>query len=71
MNGEYGYFVAILDVQRMVRAQFEYENLEEDRPSRTGRTAAALRQRCDSIVGKMRETSKRREVAQDPVSIGD
>jgi hypothetical protein len=71
MSGDYGGFIAIQVVQRMVRAQFEYEEPEEVRPSRTRRTAAALRQRCASIVGKVRETSERREVAKDPVSIGD
>jgi len=71
MSGDYGGFIAIQYVQRMVRAQFEYEEPEEVRPLRNRRTAAALRQRCASIVGKVRETSGRREIAQAPVSIGD
>ena len=71
MSVDYGGFIAIQYVQRMVRAQFEYEEPEEVRPLRNRRTAAALRQRCAYIVGKMRKTSERRKVVQDPVSIGD
>jgi hypothetical protein len=71
MYGDLGGFVAILDAQRRIRAQLEYDVPGEERPSRVRRAVAALGQQIASIVVKARETSERRDVAQDPSSIGD
>jgi hypothetical protein len=65
-------FVAILAVQKAMRAQLHYEeDPEEEAPSRIRRAAAALRQRLAAIVANPREKAERPDVARDPVSIGD
>jgi hypothetical protein len=71
MSGELSGLVAILDAQRIIRAQLEYEDPGEERASRIRRAVAAIGQRFASIVAKEREASERRDVARDPVSIGD
>ena len=71
MNGNYSGFVAILDAQRAIRAQLEYDDPGEEGPSRIRRAAAALRQRFAPIATKVSQNSERHDVAQDPVSVGD
>jgi hypothetical protein len=66
MNGNYSGFVAILDAQRLVRAQLEYGDPGEEEPSRIRRAAAALRQQFASIVKYARQKSERPDVALDP-----
>jgi hypothetical protein len=70
MNGNYSGFVAILDAQRLIRAQFEYEDPGEEGPSRIRRAVAAIGQRFASIVAKEPEASERRDLTH-PVPSGD
>jgi hypothetical protein len=71
MNGSISGLVAILEAQRLFRAQFEYEDPGEEEPSRVRRAAAALRERFAPIATKVSQNSERHDVARDPVSVGD
>ena len=71
MNGDFGAFVAILDAQRLVRAQVEFSDPRDEQPSRIRRAVVALGQRFASILTKERDLLKRRDSARHVVASGD
>jgi hypothetical protein len=71
MNGDFGAFVAILDAQRIIRAQIEFSDPRDEQPSRISRAVAALGQRFSSILTKERDTLKRRNSALHAAASGD